>query len=113
MSPTTLSTLAGAMLSLAFSYLPGLSAWYARLGERPEGSGDGGTRKRLVMLAALLFSTGIVVLLSCSGWGDLAGAMQVDCDRPGLVNVLQSLLGAIVANQSVHRISPQPVPTRG
>lgn len=113
MNPATLATLAGAVLSLAFSYLPGLSAWYARLGRQADGSTDGGARKRLVMLAALLCVSAGIVLLSCSGWGELAGSRQISCDRSGLVTLLQALLGAIVANQSVHRLSPHLAAAQG
>jgi len=50
MTTTLLSSIAGSLLSLLFSYLPGLSDWYAQLGVNPD---DGGTRKRLLMLALL------------------------------------------------------------
>ena len=45
MNPEVLSAAAGVLLSLAFSYLPGLNGWFSSLD---------GTHKRLVMLAALV-----------------------------------------------------------
>ena len=44
MTTETLTLLAGTLLSLGFSYIPGLSGWYGRLGETPGGESDGGTR---------------------------------------------------------------------
>ena len=69
MTTETLTLLAGTILSLGFSYIPGLSDWYRRLGETPDGEGDGGTRKRLVMLALLVLSAAGGFALACSGWG--------------------------------------------
>jgi len=45
MSAQLLSAVAGVLLSLLFSYIPGASDWFAALD---------GTRKRLVMLGALV-----------------------------------------------------------
>jgi hypothetical protein len=103
MTAETIMLLAGAILSLGFSYVPGLSGWFERLGEAEE---DGGTRKRLVMLALLVLATGGVYGLACSGWGADFG-VAVRCDRPGLAGILTALVAAIVANQSVYKISPK------
>jgi hypothetical protein len=115
MTSTALAATAGALLSLLFSYLPGLSAWYDRLGERPDPgnrggmTADGGTHKRLVMLALLGLSAGLCYGVACAGWGDLLQALgaQVRCDRAGLLELLQALVVAIMANQSVYQISPR------
>lgn len=108
MDATFISTAAAAFLSLLFSYLPGLSQWYARLGSGPGGE-DGGTRKRLVMLALLVLVAGGAFGLACSGWGDLLGEAgeALRCDRPGLVELLRALFFALMANQSVYKISPK------
>ena len=112
MTMETLSLLAGTLLSLGFSYLPGLSAWYSRLGKTPEGGDDGGTRKRLVMLGLLGFTAGISFALACSGWGASAG-LQLSCDQAGAVGLARALVLAIIANQSIYKISPQIRPAAG
>ena len=63
MSPETLASLAAILLSLAFSYVPGLSSHYDTLD---------GTRKRLVMLAGLVLVSLASVGLVCTGLATLA-----------------------------------------
>jgi hypothetical protein len=96
MTSETLSLIAGATLSLAFSYLPGLHERFAALDP---------TRKRLVMLALLVLSAGAVYGLSCLGWG-LRWGILLTCDRDGLAGLLEQLLLAVIANQGVYAISP-------
>lgn len=102
MDTEMLSAVAGAALSLAFSYIPGLRGWYERLGEAQHGE----EWKRLVMLAALLVTAAGVMLLSCSGWAGSGVAGLPACDRPGLVELLRALIAALVANQSVYLLTP-------
>ncbi len=102
MDTEMLSAVAGAALSLAFSYIPGLHGWYERLGEGPHGK----EWKRLVMLAVLLVAAAGVMMLSCSGWAGPGIAGLPACDRPGLVELLRALLAALVANQSVYQLTP-------
>jgi hypothetical protein len=58
MSAELLFAVAGALISLLCSYVPGLSEWYAALD---------GTRKRLGMLAALCAVAAAILGLSCLG----------------------------------------------
>lgn len=92
-TPEWLALIAGALLSLLFSYVPGLSDWFSKLD---------GTRKRLVMLALLAVVTGGAFGLGCAGI--LAG---VDCSRNGAVNAVYAFILALMANQSTYAISPQ------
>ena len=101
MSAETLSLLAGAVLSLLFSYVPGLAGWYGRLGTDP---GDGGTLKRLVMLALLALVAGGAFALACAGLGESLG-IAVSCDQAGAVGLLRALVLAVVANQSTYKIT--------
>jgi hypothetical protein len=97
MSPETLSSLAAILLSLAFSYIPGLSDKFAALD---------GTRKRLIMLGCLLLVSLGAVGLSCSGV--LASLVpSISCTQSGIVAVLQSFVLATVANQSTYLVSPR------
>ena len=97
MTPQTLSTTAAVLLSLLFSYVPGLSGWYGSLEA---------TRKRLIMLALLVVVTGSAFGLACSQWSAYFG-LELTCDQPGAVVLLQSLALALAANQSTYLISPK------
>jgi hypothetical protein len=98
MSPETLSSLTAILLSLAFSYIPGLSNRFDSLE---------GTRKRLVMLSCLLVIALGSVGLACSGV--LASLVpSISCTQSGIIAVLQSCVLATVANQSTYAISPRP-----
>jgi hypothetical protein len=97
MTPDLLSSLAAISLSLAFSYLPGLSQWY---------QGQDPAWRRLVMLAALLGSSLTVIGVACSGWAGAFG-LALTCDAPGAVAVLRALILALVANQATFLISPK------
>jgi hypothetical protein len=117
-SAELISALAGMALSLGFSYIPGLADWFNRLGETTTGFGDetagkggtkddGGTRKRLVMLALLAFVSASAFVLACSGWSEDLG-LDLSCDRPGVVNLVWAFLLSVMANQATFKISPRP-----
>lgn len=97
MTPQILSTSAAVVLSLCFSYVPGLAGWYASLEA---------TRKRLVMLAMLLLVTAGAFGIACAGWGEALN-LQLTCDQPGVISLLQSLVLALAANQSTYLITPK------
>jgi hypothetical protein len=99
MTADLLSSVAGAVLSLLFSYLPGLSSWYGTL------IGD---KKRLIMLGMLALVAGSMYALDCGGVlikfaPSLAGMCSVD----GWVDVLRAFVFAAIANQSAFALSPQ------
>ncbi|NMC12674.1 MAG: hypothetical protein GYA34_07295 [Chloroflexi bacterium] len=102
MSAEMLAAIAGALLSLLFSYVPGLSDWYASLGAAQN---DQGTRKRLVMLGLLALVAAGSFGLSCAGWGTGYG-LELSCDQQGVMGLLQALLLAAMANQATHRLTP-------
>ena len=117
MTVEMLSILAGSLLSLLFTYLPGLSEWYQRLDDgwlvseplvdTPDCElPDGGTRKRLVMLACLTLTAGASFGLACSGWGTYFG-LSLSCTQGGAAELLRAFILALIANQSTHRISPR------
>lgn len=93
-TPELLSGLAGAILSLVLSYVPGLSGWWDTLA--PD-------RKRLIMLALLALAAVGIYAADCYG----LYATGVCGDWQGLVSVF---LAALIANQSVYALSPQPGP---
>lgn len=92
MTNELLSGAAGVALSLVLSYLPGAREWYADLD---------GTRKRVVMLLALLAVAAGSTALSCAG---IVNTMT--CDQGGIVALAKALLAALVANQSTYLLSP-------
>lgn len=108
MDATLLSTLAAAVLSLLLSYVPGLADWYRSLGVRPDGAYDGGTRKRLVMLALLVLTAAGSYALACVGdEPSLAGelGLPLTCNHTGLLELVKALAFAVIANQAVYNIS--------
>jgi hypothetical protein len=104
---TTLSTVASAVLSLGFSYVPKLKDWFEKLGGSADGSDDGGTRKRLVMLGLLVLVSLSTFGLSCAGLGADIG-INVACDQPGAIGLLKALVLAIAANQGTYMITKRP-----
>jgi hypothetical protein len=93
-SPEFLALAAGAVLSLLFSYIPGLNGWYA--GKAPE-------VKRLAMAGLLLVIAVVLVVLGCYGIIQTG----VVCSQAGIVQVVWSYLLALAANQSTYAITPQ------
>jgi hypothetical protein len=96
MNADTLSAIAGALLSLAFSYIPSLQARYEPLD---------GVYKRLIMLGLLVLAAAGAFSLACAGWGTDFG-LQLTCDRSGLIGLVRALIAALVANQTTFLISP-------
>ena len=97
MSANTLSLIAGTLLSLAFSYIPGFRDDFDTL--EP-------TEKRLVMLGLLLVTAVTVQSLACLGWAAKWG-VTLTCDQAGLAGLIEQLVIASIANQSVYAISPR------
>jgi len=97
MTQDILAGVAAVILSLLFSYAPGLNAWYAGLDE---------TKKKLVMLGVLAVTAASIAGLSCAGLlTDLFG-LEVTCDRAGFVAIARALIAAVVASQATYLISP-------
>ena len=105
LTPELLSSIAGVLLSLLASYLPGFSTWFDRLPA---------THKRLLMLGLLAAVTAAIVGPACAGLGqawDLrslglpAIGLPATCDQGGITLALQSFILALVANQSAYLIS--------
>lgn len=100
MSSETLSMLAGTLLSLIFSYVPGAREWFDPLSA---------THKRLIILGLLTLSAGAIYGASCLGWGETWGVTLV-CDQKGALALLEQLILAVIANQGVYAISPRVEP---
>ena len=92
-TPESLAMLAGVVLSLLFSYVPGLSDWYGALSA---------TIKRLIMAGLLLVVAGGAFGLACAGI--ITG---IDCSQTGLIDVVWAFILAVIANQSTYALSPR------
>jgi len=95
MTAEKLAILAGVVLSLLFSYVPGFANWFEPLD---------GNKKRLIMLALLLTTAGGAFGLSCAGllnW--------LTCDQMGAWALVQVFIAAAIANQATFALSPKPV----
>lgn len=96
MTPEQLASVAGIVLSLAFSYIPGLSDWYAALN---------GVNKRLVMLVIVVVIAAAAFGLTCAGVA--LDNVTVTCDQAGAVALVQNVIAALVANQAAFLLSPK------
>ena len=97
MSPELLTSICAVALSLAASYLPGFSGWYANLD---------GSLKRLLMLGMLAAAASLIYGLACAGLAESLG-LAASCDQPGALALGRLFLAALISNQAVFAISPQ------
>jgi len=93
MTPEQLASIAGIILSLVLSYVPGLSDKY---------NGLDATAKRIVMAVLLLVVSVGALAGSCAGILDI-----VQCTSFGLVELVKVFIAALVANQAIYLISPK------
>jgi len=97
MTAESLVLIAGTVLSLAFSYIPGLNTKFAVLSS---------TAKRLVLLALLALIAGASYGLACLGWGEAWGIALV-CNQSGLQALVTQFVLAMIASQGMYELSPE------
>lgn len=95
MGVETLSGIAAIVLSLAFSYVPGLAPWYDPLPS---------DKKQLIMVGVLFVVALGSVGLACTGLAADFG-LTVTCDRVGVLAVVQAFIAALVANQAAYALT--------
>ena len=93
MSPELLAAVSGVVLSLAFSYIPGLNKKFAALKS---------DYKRLIMLGALF-----VVAAGSLGLGCIGRYNLYTCDVDGVWKALETFIIAAIANQSAYGLTPK------
>jgi uncharacterized protein YacL len=93
LTSSLLVMIAAAILSVLFSYVPGLNTWFATMD---------GTFKRLAMLLLLAITAGVIYGLGCAG----VLSSGITCDQPGLTKLVYMFVLAVVANQSTFTITP-------
>ena len=99
MTSIQLATISAIVLSLVFSYIPGIKDKFDLLD---------GTYKRLIMLLFLAIVTGASFGLSC--WPMFKDVVPIQCTQTGAVALLTAFVQAVIANQATFLISPQPKP---
>jgi hypothetical protein len=99
MTATQLSTISAIVLSLVFSYIPGIKeAWDLQ----------NGIQKRIYMLLCLVIVTGASFGLACVPI--FANLVNIQCTQTGAVALFTAFVQAMIANQATFLISPQPKP---
>ena len=97
MTAEQLTLLAGAVLSLAFSYVPGLNVRFDALTAE---------YKRLIMAGLTLLVAATVYGLACAGLGEQLGII-VPCTQAGLIGLVQAWVLTIVGNQAAYSLTPR------
>lgn len=92
MTVEQLGAIAGVILSLLFSYVPGLSDKFNAL--EP-------VVKRLIMAGLLLLVAIGALALSCANI-----IVTVECTQAGLIALINVYIAALVANQAAYMITP-------
>ncbi len=93
-------TLAGAILSVGFTFLPGLRTAFAGLSS---------AHKSLVNLILMLVLAVVMFLGTCSDYLPIAGVL---CSQEGAKALALYVFLAIAGNQIAYTASPQPVDVR-
>jgi hypothetical protein len=92
MSAEGLSAIAGVLLSLCFSYIPGVKDWFGELSKQ---------YKQSLMGVLLIVVAGASFGVACTGVYDVG----VACTQAGAIGLVETLIAALVANQSTYLIT--------
>ena len=93
LSSEMLVSIAGVVLSLLFSYIPGLRTWYAGLVAEV---------KQLIMLGLIILVSGAVFALGCY---DILST-GIACDRYGVISLVWMVVLGLTSNQAAYMITP-------
>lgn len=93
LTPEVLAGIIGVILSLSFSYIPGLNVKFAAL--EP-------THKRLIFLGLALATVAAVFGLSCANV-----IIGFSCDKLGIISALKIFGATAIASQVASGITPQ------
>ena len=92
--------IAGAVLSLAFTYIPKFNAWFAEKTNEV---------KQLTMLVLLFVITAVVFSLGCF---EIILIENFMCDKNTAVYFIYTFILALISNQATYQISPKPIAVR-
>ena len=87
-----IASVAGILISLVCSYVPGVSGAFGKLDP---------TQKRLVILCSLVAASIVIGAASCAGITEF-----VACTREGGIVLLRAFVVAMVASQGAYMLSP-------
>lgn len=100
MTSEQLASIAGVVLSLLLAYIPKLSDWY--------NTKDTAAKARIMGGLLMLTALGIFGL-SCAHVITVAAlAAAVSCDKAGLLELMQILIAALIANQATFMLAVRP-----
>lgn len=99
LSAEVLIAISGSVISLLFSYIPGLRTWYAAKSDEI---------KRLLMLVMVVVVSGAIFGLSCGGVIDT----NIACNKDGIWALVWMVLLAISTNQATFLLTPKPADVR-
>ena len=91
MTVDQLGSIAGVVLSLAFSYIPGVKNWFDSLES---------SVKQAVMGGLLIVVAGAIFGLACGGVTPV-----VECTKEGALGLVAVLIQALIANQATYLIT--------
>lgn len=97
MTSDFLAAAAGIVLSLIFSYVPGVAPWFAE---------KDATTKRLITLGLILGISILAFLVTC--FNIIIPGITLTCSAQGAVDLGQVILAAAIANQTAFLLSPEP-----
>ena len=103
MTPEILAAVAGIILSLAFSYVPGLRTRFAELPKETH---------QLAMLGLLIIVAAGSYGLACAGILTELFGVALACDKSGLLGLIRALVFAVMANQGVYQLTPKAADVR-
>lgn len=92
MSSEAISMVAGTLISLMFSYVPGVKDQFEELTS---------TGKRAWLCVFILVVGVSSFIFGCAGLSDV-----VSCDKSGASGLIRSVMLALIANQTAYIISP-------
>jgi uncharacterized membrane protein len=98
MTAETLALIVGAILSLAFAYIPGLRTKYEALSSE---------MKAAIMAGIMLIVTITIYAMACASVLNLFG-VEVACTKEGAAELLKILISALMANQASYLLLVKP-----
>jgi hypothetical protein len=93
-TPEIIAGIAGALLSLVFSWVAGLNTKFAALPSET---------KRLIMAGLLLLTSAVIFTLNCYG----IIQTQLTCSQNGIIQLFWMWVISITTNQGTYLLTPQ------
>jgi hypothetical protein len=94
LTPELLASVAGTIISLGFSYIPGLSTKFAALSA---------VVKSAIMAGLMVVVSVVIFVAGCNG----LIVTGLECTTGGGWKLVSVILAAIIANQAAYQLSPQ------